>query len=97
MSTSRVRDYVHVTDLAEAHVLALKALQGKNGSASYNLGTEKAPAGQLIRLGWWQMRREPKIELGWKPRYHDLNQVIQTAWNWMVHRAFIAKPKRFVC
>jgi UDP-glucose 4-epimerase len=34
-----VRDYVHVTDLAEAHVLALKALQGNSDSASYNLGT----------------------------------------------------------
>jgi UDP-arabinose 4-epimerase len=34
-----IRDYVHVTDLAEAHVLALKALQSDGGSASYNLGT----------------------------------------------------------
>lgn len=33
-----VRDYIHVDDLAQAHVLALQALyQGKN-SASYNLG-----------------------------------------------------------
>ena len=34
-----IRDYVHVTDLAEAHVLALKALQANCNSASYNLGT----------------------------------------------------------
>jgi UDP-glucose 4-epimerase len=34
-----VRDYVHVSDLAEAHVLALKALQDNSESASYNLGT----------------------------------------------------------
>jgi UDP-glucose-4-epimerase GalE len=34
-----IRDYVHVTDLAEAHVLALKALQGRCDSSSYNLGT----------------------------------------------------------
>jgi UDP-arabinose 4-epimerase len=36
-----IRDYVHVTDLAEAHVLALKALQGKCEISSYNLGTGK--------------------------------------------------------
>jgi UDP-arabinose 4-epimerase len=33
-----IRDYVHVTDLAEAHVLALLALS-RYKSASYNLGT----------------------------------------------------------
>jgi UDP-arabinose 4-epimerase len=33
-----VRDYVHVTDLAEAHVLALKALDGASGFRAYNLG-----------------------------------------------------------
>ena len=33
-----IRDYVHVDDLAEAHVLALEALQGGNGGV-YNIGT----------------------------------------------------------
>lgn len=31
-----VRDYIHVTDLAQAHILALEALDG--GSRTYNLG-----------------------------------------------------------
>jgi UDP-arabinose 4-epimerase len=34
-----VRDYVHVTDLAEAHVLALAALERGPGFTAYNLGT----------------------------------------------------------
>ena len=34
-----VRDYVHVSDLAEAHVLALKGLKEGSGNKSYNLGT----------------------------------------------------------
>lgn len=34
-----IRDYVHVTDLAEAHVLAFRALEGGRDSSSYNLGT----------------------------------------------------------
>lgn len=33
-----IRDYVHVMDLAEAHVLALKSLAAGNGTTSYNLG-----------------------------------------------------------
>lgn len=36
-----VRDYVHVTDLAGAHVLALKTLVSGSGSKNYNLGTGK--------------------------------------------------------
>lgn len=37
---SAVRDYVHVTDLARAHVLALKALlAGRKLARAYNLGT----------------------------------------------------------
>ncbi len=31
-----VRDYIHVLDLAQAHILALRALEG--GSRTYNLG-----------------------------------------------------------
>lgn len=33
-----IRDYVHVSDLAEAHVLALKALQRGQATGAYNLG-----------------------------------------------------------
>ncbi|EGO65030.1 UDP-glucose 4-epimerase GalE [Acetonema longum] len=33
-----IRDYIHVTDLAQAHGLALEALYGGHGSDVYNLG-----------------------------------------------------------
>lgn len=33
-----VRDYIHVNDLCDAHLLALRALWGGAGSAAYNLG-----------------------------------------------------------
>jgi UDP-glucose-4-epimerase GalE len=33
-----IRDYVHVADLADAHLSALKALEGGAASAAYNLG-----------------------------------------------------------
>ena len=36
---SAVRDYVHVNDLGEAHVLALRRLLDGGASAAYNLGT----------------------------------------------------------
>jgi UDP-glucose-4-epimerase GalE len=35
-----LRDYIHVTDLADAHVRALVHLEQGGASASYNLGTE---------------------------------------------------------
>ena len=34
-----VRDYIHVNDLADAHVLALKHVEAGKGSAALNLGT----------------------------------------------------------
>lgn len=36
-----MRDYIHVTDLAVAHILALEYLQAGNPSAVYNLGNEQ--------------------------------------------------------
>ncbi len=36
-----IRDYIHVNDLAEAHILAIKKLQIKNMCEFYNLGINK--------------------------------------------------------
>ena len=36
-----LRDYVHVSDLADAHVRALHRLEQGGGSATYNVGTER--------------------------------------------------------
>ena len=36
-----LRDYIHVADLASAHVLALKRLEQGGASATYNVGTER--------------------------------------------------------
>lgn len=33
-----IRDYIHICDLCEAHLLAINALQSSNHSAAYNLG-----------------------------------------------------------
>lgn len=34
-----IRDYIHVKDLAQAHVLAIQALLGGSGGGTFNLGT----------------------------------------------------------
>lgn len=43
-----VRDYVHVSDLAKAHTLALKYLMNKNTSFAVNLGTGRGTSVQEI-------------------------------------------------
>lgn len=43
-----VRDYIHVCDLARAHVLALNALQGGAGPLKLNLGTGRGTSVQEI-------------------------------------------------
>ncbi len=37
-----MRDFIHVTDLVDAHVLALKHMQADKGNLTLNLGTNKA-------------------------------------------------------
>ena len=45
---TNVRDYVHVTDLAQAHILALKYLQAGNPSTAFNLGSNQGFSVQEI-------------------------------------------------
>jgi len=100
-----IRDYIHVQDLARAHVMALEALNQGSSTTAYNLANGKGfsvrevlhTVDQVTKLAVPRIvgpRREgdpaslvgdaKKIgeELGWHPRYHDLKQIIETAWHW---------------
>lgn len=102
---SCIRDYIHVTDLADAHILAIKRLREGGSSSVYNLGNgngfsvkevieisrkvtgktisaEVAPrrAGDPARLV--ASSEKATIELGWKPRYAELETMVDSAWNW---------------
>jgi UDP-glucose 4-epimerase len=43
-----IRDYVHVSDIAHAHALAIKKLEDDTGSFTYNIGTGKGYSNQEI-------------------------------------------------
>ena len=85
-----IRDYIHVSDLASAHSLALKRLINGGESRIYNLGNgtghpipaEVAPrrAGDPAIL--IASSKKAVEELGWKPKYNSIDTVIETAWNW---------------
>jgi UDP-glucose 4-epimerase len=100
-----LRDYVHVTDLAQAHLLALHALVDGASSTAYNLGNSVGySVRQVIDLAGKVTGRDIHVleddrragdpavlvadagkikrELGWRPKYEDLETIIETAWNW---------------
>jgi UDP-glucose 4-epimerase len=103
-----VRDYIHVSDLADAHLLALEAL-GREDRLIFNLGNGQ---GFSVREVIESARRvtghpipaevhprragDPAVlvassekairELGWKPRYTQLDEIIRTAWLWHCKR-----------
>jgi len=100
-----VRDYIHVDDLASAHVLALGSLFAGGASNAYNVGVGR---GFSVRemldavdrvVGHAVARRfaprrdgDPaqlvadstriQADLGWSPRYTDLDAIVATAWRW---------------
>jgi UDP-glucose 4-epimerase len=99
-----VRDYVHVLDLASAHVSALHAL-AHHDRLIYNLGsghgfsvrqvveTSRRVTGHPIPAV--ESPRRPgdpaflvassaniQSELGWNPKYRDLERIIASAWEW---------------
>lgn len=100
-----IRDYIHVTDLADAHILALEYLQKGGKSDFFNLGngngfsvkevieTAREITGKPIKEVEVERRPgDPPILIGsskkameilkWKPKYHDLSRIIETAWKW---------------
>jgi UDP-glucose-4-epimerase GalE len=99
-----IRDYIHVDDLAEAHLLALEKLEPGKGLC-YNLGvgrgysvrevikTAEEVTGKSVPVKEGPRRAgDPTMlvasaekiqrELGWRPRFPELRQMIETAWNW---------------
>jgi UDP-glucose 4-epimerase len=100
-----IRDYIHVTDLAQAHILALQHLMDGADSSAYNLGNgqgfsvleviehaRKITAKDIAVENSDRRPGDPPVlvasnekavkELGWKPQYADLDDIISTAWNW---------------
>ncbi len=101
---SCVRDYVHVSDLATAHLLVLEALKEKERLV-YNLGNGR---GFSVREVIETVRRvtshpipavesprragDPAVlvassekikkELGWAPKYAELESIVRSAWDW---------------
>jgi len=58
-----VRDYVHVSDLADAHILALNHLIGDGKSKQYNLGSGKGySVREVINMAREVSRREILVE-----------------------------------
>jgi len=103
-----IRDYVHVGDLADAHILAFEAL-GTRARLIYNIGNGK---GFSVREVVESVRRvtghpipvvdeprrsgDPAVlvasskriidELGWKPRFGSLDEIVRSAWVWHQQR-----------
>jgi len=103
-----IRDYIHVRDLADAHILALEALTTRdkmilnlgNGSGfsvkevvesarrvtGHSIPVELKPRrpGDPARLV--ASSEKAKAELGWKPRISEIDQILQSAWDWQQQR-----------
>ena len=103
-----IRDYIHVTDIALAHINAIQAFDNGLDAAEVNIGTgqgvsnleilktiervsglklpyEAAPRreGDLTQL--YADSTKAKAVLGFEPKHSDLDNIIQTAWNF--HKA----------
>ena len=100
-----IRDYIHVSDLAQAHILALDHLLQGGESDVFNLGNgvgftvkevidvARAVTGHPIPAETCPRRagdpaqliassKKAVEQLGWKPKYNDLNTIIASAWKW---------------
>lgn len=62
-----VRDYIHVLDLVEAHLLTLKKLQNTSGNFVYNVGTGRGFTNKQV-ISMAERVANKKIDLVIKPR-----------------------------
>ncbi len=104
-----IRDYIHVTDIADAHILALEKLRRDRSSDIYNLGNgegfsvkemieaARGVTGHPIPAKVTDRRPgdPPKLvasskkameELGWRPRFRNVEDIIKSAWKWHQNR-----------
>ena len=100
-----IRDYIHVTDLARAHVLALERLLDGAASDIFNLGqgqgfsvrevvdhVARVTGRDIATVDVDRRPGDPPVlvasnvkaiqGLNWQPEYTNLDDIIQTAWNW---------------
>ena len=100
-----IRDYIHVIDLVEAHILAFEKLKKEKGGFFYNVGTGKGYSNkEVIEMIKKVLAKDLKVkvagrrsgdpevlvadptkiqkELGFKPKYSDLETIVKTAFNW---------------
>ncbi len=99
-----IRDYIHVSDLADAHLLALAALKERDRMI-YNIGngqgfsvrevieSVRLVTGRPVPVEECARRagdpavlvassEKIKRELGWQPKFADLDSIIASAWQW---------------
>ncbi len=102
---SAVRDYIHVLDLVEAHLLTLDRLGEKQGGYLWNVGTGKGSSNKEVvemvkKISGkdFPVETKPrragdvaetvadvtkiKNELGFSPKYSNLETIVKTAWAW---------------
>lgn len=102
---SCIRDYIHVNDIAEAHLLAATYLDNEKGAHVFNLGNGHGHSvfnilnavsrvlGRPLNYEICSRRiGDPSVlvadataassQLGWAPRYTNIEETISTAWNW---------------
>lgn len=100
-----IRDYIHVEDLAAAHLLALDHLQSNSCAEIFNCGYGKGVSVREVLSCMEKLAGRPlekiiaaerpgdlaqiyadstklKSELGWKPKYNDLEVICQSAYEW---------------
>lgn len=100
-----IRDYIHVMDLVDAHILAVNKLRSGAESTVYNLGNGEGFSVKEVVKAARRVTKHPipaivcerragdpsklvassnraKEELGWKPKFTDIEAIIESAWEW---------------